>query len=86
MLLLQPPLLFICKGHDLKAHNIPYSDPGHTRLKQKLEKKIKITFLLVYSKKATRKKKKGRTRKAIVKCFELRANTNSSSHRDMLFY
>ena len=37
------PLLFISKGHDLKAHNIHInnSNPGHMCLKQK---KLKITL------------------------------------------
>ena len=40
-----PPLLFISKGHDLKAHAISYnSDTGQTLLKQQLDKILKITF------------------------------------------
>ena len=46
-LLFNPPLLFISKGHGLKAHDIPFinSDPGHTRSKQELDKTLKITFI-----------------------------------------
>ena len=39
------PLLFISKGHGLKAHAISCnSHTGHTLLKQQLEKILKITF------------------------------------------
>ena len=59
LLLFNPSLLFICKGHGLKAHGISYnSDPGHTRSKQQLDKTLKITFASCPEKVTRRKKRK----------------------------
>ena len=91
LLLFNPPLLFIFKGHGLKAHGISYyySDPGHTRSKQQLDKTLKITFASLSRKsdeKVKKKKKKQRTttkktkqtRMAIAELFAFYANTMKS--------
>ena len=44
MLSLQFATTSISKGHELKAHDIINSDPGHTRSRQQLDKYLKITF------------------------------------------
>ena len=45
-----PSWLFISKGHGLKVYNISNSDPGRTRLKQQLGKKITTSFVSLFKK------------------------------------
>ena len=55
------------------VYHINNSDPGHTRLRQQLEKNLKITFASP-SKNAVEKKKEKKIM-AIAKLFALHANT-----------
>ena len=41
------------------SYHITNSDPGHTRLKQQLEKKFKITFVSPFKKSDEKEKEKG---------------------------
>ena len=72
----KPPLLFIFKGHGLKAqaYHIINSNPGHTCSKQQLDKYLKITFVSPSKSTDEKEKKKKKKRKAIAKCFALNPN------------
>ena len=54
------PLLFISKGHGLKAYayHIIHSNLGHTRSKQQLNKTLKITFASLSRKSDEKENKK----------------------------
>ena len=54
--LFNPPLLFIFKGHGLKAYGMSY--PDHTRSKQQFDKTLKITFAGLSRKSDEKEKKK----------------------------
>ena len=82
LLLFNPPLLFISKGHDWKhtAYHIINSDPGHTRPMQQLDKTLKITFASL-SRKSDEKEKKKKRLECNAKLFAFHANAISSLDR-----